>query len=331
MIDPAKTVPAELRSKLKKTPQPKWTAPMLATLTRNVFSDESWIYERKLDGERCLVFRNGDDVRLLSRNRKVLNSAYPELVDALKSEPCTNFIADGEIIAFEGKRTSFAKLQPRMQIRNESDARRSKTPVFYYLFDLIYLNGYDLSALPLRERKELLKEALRFSDPLRSTDYVQGDGEKFFKRACRDKWEGLIAKRADSRYLHLRSREWLKFKCESGQELIVCGYTNPQGARVGFGALLLAYYTKGELIYAGKVGTGFDTKTLKELKDKLSRLERKSTPLSKDVPREHDIHWVTPKLVVEVGFSEWTGDGKLRHPRYKGIRFDKRAEEVVRE
>jgi bifunctional non-homologous end joining protein LigD len=318
----------EGRRGLHKRRQPRWTAPMLAT--RDTFSDPEWIYERKLDGVRCLVFRAPRGVRLRSRNRRDLNPTYPELVDDLEREPCRDFIADGEIVAFEGNRTSFSRLQRRIGLRDPTEARRSRVAVYLYLFDLLHLDGYDVTRLTLHDRKRLLKRALSFAGHVRFTPHRVEHGERALAEACRKGWEGLIAKRAAAPYVHRRSRDWLKFKCGNRQEMVIGGYTDPKGSRVGFGALLVGYYDGGVLRYAGKVGTGYDDALLEDLAARLRGLERTTCPFEA-TPHEKAVHWVTPRLVGEVGFTEWTGDGKLRHPRFLGLRPDKNARQVRRE
>ena len=200
------------------------------------------------------------------------------------------------------------------------------------MFDIVWFDGYDVRRLPLRTRKRLLKRALDFHGNVRWTQHRNRDGEALFKEACRKGWEGLIAKRADSPYVTTRSKDWLKFKCEHGQELVIGGFTEPHGSRVEFGALLLGYYRDGRLEYAGKVGTGFDTATLHELGAQLRRLARKDPPFSDPKTiKERGVTWIEPNLVAQIGFTEWTRDGRLRHPRFLGLRDDKSAKEVVRE
>jgi bifunctional non-homologous end joining protein LigD len=303
---------------------------MLATLTSARFSDPAWIFERKLDGERGLAFRQRAGVRLLSRNRQRLNDTYPEIVDSVAVQT-GDFVIDGEIVAFEGRRTSFEKLQGRIGIKDPEVARRSKIKVFYYVFDLLYLDGYDITRLPLRFRKRLLRRALRFGDPLRFLPHRDREGEAFYKEVCSLGLEGAIAKRADGEYVHGRSRDWLKFKCSNEQEFVIGGFTDPQRTRVGFGALLLGYYENGTLRYAGKVGTGYDNQTLQKLRQRLDALSRPVSPYGGEEVQEKGVHWVEPRLVAEVAFSEWTRDGKLRHPRFLGLRTDKPAKDVVRE
>ena len=310
---------------------PDWVSPTLATLTEKRFSDPDWIFERKLDGVRGLAFRDRDRVRLLSRNRLSLNNTYPEIVEALAEQKTTRFVIDGEIVAFEGRRTSFARLQGRSGITDPTAARASGIAVFYYVFDLLNLDGEDITAHPLLQRKRLLRNAFSFDDPLRFTTHRVKDGESAYRAACERGDEGVIAKLAESPYEGGRSRYWLKFKCNRDQEFVVVGYTAPKGSRVGLGALLLGYYDGADLVYAGKVGTGFDDATLQTLHEQLARTEQRTSPITNGVVREAAARWVRPKLVAQVAFSEWTRDGKLRHPRYLGLRTDKSPDEVVRE
>jgi bifunctional non-homologous end joining protein LigD len=303
--------------------------PMKAKLTERRFSDPGWIFERKLDGVRAIVIKHNGEVRLISRTGRPL-TAYPELLEALAADPADEFIADGEIVAFEGAQTSFARLQGRMQIQDPEQARRTGIPVFLYLFDLLYFDGHDLTGLPLRTRKSYLRRALSFAGPLRYTEHRNEHGERFFDEACAKGWEGLIAKRADSPYTQRRSGDWLKLKCSREQELVIGGFTPPKGSRRHLGALLVGYYADGELRYAGKVGTGFSEPVLADLGRKLVALRTSESPFAGDgLPRE--ALWVRPELVGQFAFSEWTGDGKLRHPRFLGLRDDKRPGEVARE
>jgi bifunctional non-homologous end joining protein LigD len=246
------------------------------------------------------------------------------------------FVADGEIVAFVGEQTSFQQLQRRIHLRAADRIAAVAVPISFHLFDLLYLDGADITELPLVERKRLLASSFTFRDPLRLSEHRLGDGEAFFEEACRRGWEGLIAKRAESSYSHGRSRDWLKFKCSFGQEFVIGGYTDPRGARVGFGALLLGVYEGGRLMYAGKVGTGFDTATLRDLHARLLALAGKASPFDVAGSARRDaagasVHWVKPELVAQVDFSEWTADGRLRHPRFLGLRTDKDPREVVRE
>ena len=322
----------ELRPLLRDEAVPDWRAPMLATLTDKRFSDPRWVFELKFDGERCLAFRDGPRLRLLSRNRQPLNDTYPELVDALTAQHKNRFVVDGEVVAFQGRRTSFERLQARLGITDPEQARASRIPVFYHVFDVLHLDGCATTELPLIWRKRLLHDAFQWGDPLRYTTHRWTEGEAAYREACRRGDEGVIAKLANSAYDEgRRSPNWLKFKCVLDQEFVIGGYTPPKGSRVGLGALLVGYYNGRDLMYAGKVGTGFDTATLRSLHEQLSVIEQDTPPFAGEDVHEPDAHWVRPKLVAQVGFTEWTRDGKLRHPRYTGLRTDKEPAEVVRE
>jgi bifunctional non-homologous end joining protein LigD len=317
----------------RKTTMPSWMEPQLATLTRARFSDPAWIFERKLDGERCLAFADSGGVRLMSRSQREITSTFPEIARELAEQRRVDLIADGEIVAFEGSETRFERLQHRLGQVSPADSLLHDVPVYYYLFDVLYADGGDTRPLPLLERKRLLENALEFRDPLRYTEHREGGGEAFWAQACADGWEGLIAKRADAPYHGGRSGDWLKFKCENAQEFVIGGYTDPQRSRVGFGALLLGYYNgDGELTYAGKVGTGFDNSTLRSLHGVLARLERSQPAFRQGkLPSPHGVHWVEPRLVGQIAFTEWTDDGQLRHPRFQGLRDDKDPADVLRE
>ena len=313
--------------------QPDWLEPELATLTADRFSDPAWIYERKFDGERCLAFRDGDQLRLMTRNQQHVTGTYPEIAEALQAQRASDFVVDGEVVAFDRDQTSFSRLQRRLGVRDPAPALRAEIPVYIYLFDVLWASGRDVRGLPLLERKEVLGGLLSFGGPLRFTEHRDTDGEAYYREACQLGWEGIIAKRGDAPYQAGRSRDWLKFKCLNGQEFVIGGYTDPQRSRVGFGALLLGYYDgEGRLRYAGKVGTGFNRETLTSLHAALAADEQPAAPFEpvRGLPRS-GVHWVTPKLVAQVGFSEWTADGELRHPRYQGLRRDKNPAQVTRE
>jgi bifunctional non-homologous end joining protein LigD len=303
-------------------------AAMKAVLTDRPFNDPDWVYERKLDGVRCGVIRHGGEVRLVSRTGQSMTRTYPELVEALQ-DGGPDLIADGEIVAFRGGVTSFERLQGRIGIHDPDAARRSGIAVYLYLFDLLELDGRDLRGCTLRERKRDLRDTVTFRGHVRFTPHRGGDGEALLADACRRGWEGLIAKRSDSPYSATRSRNWLKLKCSRAQELVIGGWTAPKGARERLGALLVGYWDGDRLRYAGKVGTGFDAAALAHLGDELERRERRDPPFSGEkLPRAR---WAEPELVAQIAFTEWTRDGKLRHPRYLGLRDDKPAREVVRE
>jgi bifunctional non-homologous end joining protein LigD len=297
--------------------------PMKAVLADTPFSDPDWIFERKLDGIRCLAIKDDSGVSLMSRTARRMNDQFPEVAAALEREPSRDFIADGELVAFEGNRTSFARLQQRA---------RKRVPVFLYVFDLPRHDGEDLRELPLRERKARLRRALDFKGPIRLNPHRKGEhGEELYREACRNGLEGVIAKRADSPYRGTRSRDWLKLKCHAEQELVIGGFTAPKGSRTEFGALLVGYNEDGALRYAGKVGTGFDRETLRSLGAQLRQHEQDESPFEPFKPVPPGTRWVRPELVAQIAFAEWTRDHRLRHPRYLGLRDDKPASEVVRE
>ncbi|WSS24373.1 non-homologous end-joining DNA ligase [Streptomyces sp. NBC_01190] len=307
---------------------------MLATLTgRPPAFDERWLFERKMDGVRALAVRDADGVRLVSRTGRVMNSTYPELVELLAEQACGDFAVDGEIVALRDGRTDFSLLQQRMGLTDPRAVRASPVTVHYYLFDLLGIDGWDTTGLPQRTRKTLLRGALAFHGPLRYTTHRNhsANDARLLRDACAKGWEGLIAKRADAPYQHRRTTHWLKLKCEGGQEFVIGGFTEPAGSRTGYGALLLGYYDeRRRLRYAGKVGTGFNERTLRALRSRMDALEQARSPFA-DPVRERAPHWVAPELVAQVGFTEWTRDGMLRHPRFLGLRDDKRPAEVVRE
>ena len=325
----AKTAPGGLRYRT----QPTWVSPMLATLTETLPTAGKWLYEPKLDGVRALIYVNGGQVRIYSRNRKPLDSAYPELVEALEPAVRGDAVLDGEIVAFDPERgvTSFSRLQQRMQLRDPVRARRSQVPVYLYLFDCLFYEGVDLTALPLVDRKAVLRDVVWFDDPIRFTPHRTTGSAVMLREACAKGAEGILAKRADSRYVSARSTDWLKLKCVHQQEFVVGGYTAPQGSRERLGALLVGYYDGKSLRYAGKVGTGYDRRTLELIYQRLLPLHRESSPFSEGPAPAGDIQWVAPKLVAQIGFSEWTSAGLLRHPRFLGLREDKAAREVLRE
>jgi bifunctional non-homologous end joining protein LigD len=304
--------------------------PMKAVLTDRPFNDPDWVFDRKLDGERCGALRRGGKVTLLSRTGRPLGAAYPEVADALAVDG-PDLLIDGEIVAFKGGQTSFSQLQQRMGLSDPARARRSRVRVYYYIFDILEVDGEDLRPLGLLERNARLRAAVEFRGHLRHTPYRRRNGEEAFRYACRHGWEGVIAKRATSPYVPKRSRDWLKVKCAHGQELVIGGWTAPRGTRERLGALLVGYYERGRLRYAGKVGTGFDRRALQMLGDRLERLERATSPFETGGPPPRGARWAEPELVGEIGFAEWTRDGKLRQPRYQGLRDDKAAREVVRE
>jgi bifunctional non-homologous end joining protein LigD len=264
---------------------PDWLEPMAATLTQERFAGPDWVFERKYDGIRLLAYKRGKDVRLYSRNR--LPQDLPAIAAAIARLPVNDAILDGEVTW--DRQTG------------------------YHVFDILWLNDRSLTALPLEERRALLNK-LPFEPPLQRVELI--DDERPWERAEREGWEGVIAKRRGSPYEHRRSKHWLKMKCETSKEFIVGGFTDPQGTRVGLGALLVGYWEGNDFVFAGKVGTGFDTKMLLELRRRLDPLEVPMPPFtrSKGLPRLR-AHWVRPEVTVRVAFIEWTVNGKLRHPR----------------
>jgi bifunctional non-homologous end joining protein LigD len=290
---------------------------MKAVLTPDRPSGEGWVFERKLDGIRCLAVKDGGRTRLFSRNELSLDDRYPPIAAALDRDPAGGFVLDGEAVAFVGGRDRFGG--------------GDGAELFYYVFDVLVANGQDVRAEPLEERRSILESVLDWKDPLRITEQLTGDGAALLEEACRDGWEGLIAKRLGTPYVSTRSRDWLKLKCTRAQELVIGGFTAPRGSRTDLGALLVGYFDGDRLRYAGKVGTGFSHATLKELAGQLAPLTRDTSPFEpeKGIPRTAT--WVEPELVAQIAFMEWTGDGRLRHPSFLGMRIDKPAREVTRE
>lgn len=281
---------------------PDWLIPMAATLTQERFTGPDWVFERKFDGIRLMTYKNGSVVNLFSRNQLPQN--LPSIAEAIEKLPAKQLILDGEVTWGKGSSA-------------------------YHIFDILWLDDRSLTSLSYEERRSIL-ESLPLSPPLelvtQLTDAVPWD------RALAEGWEGVIAKRRDSKYEHRRSKTWLKMKCELAQELVVGGFTDPQGQRVGLGALLVGYYDNEDFVFAGKIGTGFDTKLLLELRAKLDAIEIEKPPFTRAIglPRLR-AHWVKPEIVVQVGFIEWTTNDKLRHPRLLGVRTDKPARDVVKE
>jgi bifunctional non-homologous end joining protein LigD len=331
-LDIAKTRPESTKTgrkieELKDDDGPTWTRrratyvpPMLAELAKSPPTAGDFVYERKLDGLRAIAVRNGTDVELWSRGHQPFNRRFAKIVEALAALPVDNFTLDGEIVAYDGEQTSFALLQ----------APGSTAEPVYEIFDVLHLLGNDTRQLPLADRHRLVSELVRSDDRLRPVETLSGDPGRLLQKACRQGWEGLIAKRADSHYRSGRSPDWRKLKCSASQELVIGGYTEPQGKRSQLGALLVGYFEDGTLRYAGKVGTGFSEATLADLGSKLARRSVQESPFV-DAPRVKGAHWAKPDLVANIAFTEWTAAGKLRHPRFEGLRSDKKATDVRRE
>jgi bifunctional non-homologous end joining protein LigD len=313
----------------KKARMPASLSPTLATLVDSAPTGDDWIHEVKFDGYRMVSRIDHGEVHVYSRNGKEWTAALPSIVASLQRLDVDQAWLDGEIAVADAQGlTSFQQLQNAL-----SDPRAKN--ISYFVFDLLYQDGYDLRAVALTQRKQLLRALVGKSDAvLRYSVDVQGSGAEFFEQACKLKLEGAVSKRANSVYREgVRTRDWLKVKCGHRQEMVIGGFTDPQGSRSGFGALLLGIYEGGTLRYAGKVGTGFDDQTLTKLRPILGKLEQKEAPFV-NPPRGFEAkgaHWVKPQLVAEIAFTEWSNDGALRHPSFQGLREDKKATDVVRE
>jgi bifunctional non-homologous end joining protein LigD len=300
----------------------------LATLVAEPPGGPDWLHEQKFDGYRILAELDRGKVRLLSRRFKDWTAAFPEVADAVAALPVRRAVLDGEVAAvLPDGRTSFQALQ-----------NRNTANVAYFAFDLLAEDDDDLRQLALEPRKARLQQLLsrprRRAGVIRYSDHVVGGGRAFFALACERGLEGIISKRRDKPYLPGRGTTWVKTKCLKRQELVIGGFTDPEGSRQGIGALLVGHYAGSQLTYAGKVGTGYTHAMLLELRKRLTPIERATSPFSPEPPRAWtgtSRHWVTPELVAEVAFSEWTNDGRLRHPSFQGLRFDKPARDVVRE
>jgi bifunctional non-homologous end joining protein LigD len=304
---------------------------MLATLTDRRDFGRDWLLERKFDGERCVAWKDGDAIRLESRTGKDLTGTYPELQAALAAQRLGRFLLDGEVVVFDGEQTSFSRLQRRLGVTTPSAALVEAYPVVYCVFDLLEADGEDLTARPLVERRARLEQAIRPTKGLRISEAWRDGSERRFAEACRSGWEGLIAKRAAAPYAPGRSKDWLKLKCVLGQEFVIGGYTDPAGSRTEFGALLVGYYEGDRLRYAGKVGTGYSVARLTALGARLRGLETPESPFTDAWPIPRGTHWTRPELVAQIGFAEWTPEGRLRQPRFLGLRDDKPPAQVIRE
>jgi bifunctional non-homologous end joining protein LigD len=313
----------------RKAPMPEFIPPQLATLQDEPPEGEQWFHELKFDGYRMLCHLKNGQVRFWSRNRKDWTHKFPRLGKALTEFPVRNAIVDGEVVAIDEKgRASFQKLQQGL--------KTGDTGFLLHVFDLIYLDDFNLQRTPLVERKRVLAElfaSISEKSPLRYSDHIEGNGLEFFKQACKHDIEGIVSKLADSPYESTRSRSWVKVKCIKRQEFVIAGYTISDKGFPGFGSLVLSVYDNGKLIYAGRAGTGFTIKQRLELQKKLDQIVTAKSPIAqlpKD-PALKNVVWVTPKLVGEVAFTEWTNDGSVRHPSFQGLREDKKAKDVIRE
>jgi bifunctional non-homologous end joining protein LigD len=300
----------------------------LALLVDQAPTGDEWLHEQKFDGYRIIAELSGRKLRLLSRRFNDWTAQFPTIVDAVAALPVKSIVLDGEVaVVMPDGRTSFQALQNAFGRRDAN--------VVYFVFDLLELEGEDLTRLPLEQRKQRLAKLIgKKQGVIRYSDHVIGNGEAFFKLACKQGLEGIVSKRRDSLYTPGRGKTWVKTKCLMRQEFVIGGYTDPEGARTHIGALLVGYYQDGKLVYGGKVGTGFRMKDLVDIKRALAPLEIAKSPFSPEPPRAWtgpNRHWVTPMLVGEVVFSEWTNDGRLRHPSFQGLRADKPAADIVRE
>ena len=301
--------------------RPAFVAPMLATLSDERSLGDGWVLERKLDGVRCIAVAAGGRVRLFTRNELDRTARWPGVAAAVEALG-RDVVLDGEVVAMHGDEAlGFQALQQH-------------GTAALWAFDVMHLDGEDLRGRPLHERRAVLERLVgRGGGALRLTEVWKGDSERRYAEACAAGWEGLIAKVADSPYAGGRSRDWLKLKCIAEQEVVVGGWTDPRGSRAGLGALLVGVYDgAGALLYAGKVGTGFDRGRLEDLVARLGPLARETSPFAEPIkPRVAGAHWVEPRLVAQVGFQEWTSAGRLRQPRFLGLREDKAPSDVVRE
>jgi bifunctional non-homologous end joining protein LigD len=311
----------------------------LATLGERAFSDPAWLYEIKYDGVRVLASRDGDRVTLYGRSGQDTTSRYPEVVRALRALPIQRFVVDGEIVALDDAgRPSFQRLQPRMALTDPREVVRAAAqwPAVGVFFDCLMLDDRDLRRLPLVDRKECLRLLVPPLGTARYGDHIVGEGRAFFDAASEQRLEGIVAKRAKSLYTGARTRDWVKIKCQRRQEFVIGGYTDPQGSRGYFGALHLGLYegppAAPRLVYVSKVGTGFDDALLKSISERLRPLSRATPPFEGGaVPSGRGHHWVDPRLVCEVRFTDWTEDGGIRHPAFIGLREDKKPEDCRRE
>jgi bifunctional non-homologous end joining protein LigD len=296
-------------------------SPMLATLVDKPFHLPCWIYEEKYDGIRILAYKEGTHVSLITRNNIERTERYPEVAAAVGKLKPRTLLLEGEVVVFDKHNVSHFHL-----------LQQGKSPVKYAVFDCLYRNGKDLRNTPLRQRRETLIELLRGggTGAIVLSEELAANGLKAFEVAKKRKLEGLVAKNLESKYVEKRSREWLKVKVNRESEFVIGGYTKPSGSRQYLGALLLGVYEGNKLRYAGKVGTGFDTETLRTLSEQLKKLKQQKSPFADEV-REKNATFVRPKLVAQIAYTEWTKDGRLRHPAFLGLRDDKASHEVRKE
>jgi bifunctional non-homologous end joining protein LigD len=322
---------------LAPTAMPPTPAPMLCTLIAEPFDNASWIFEPKYDGLHILGRYDGKDLVLLSRNRAAQNFQFPDVASALEDSLTRPAIVDGEIVCFdEHGRSSFRSLQQRFHLKDarEVDTRMRRYAAYLYLFDLLYVDEYDITSLPLRLRKTLLRQSVKWSERVLWTPYEREKGRTLWRRACREGSECIVGKHLDSPYVQSRSSWWVKVKCIGRQEFVIGGFTEPQRSRVGLGALRVGYYSDDgqRFLYAGKVGTGYTQEVALDLRKRFEKVKQRPSPFDQGASaRDGLVHWVQPKLVAEIAFAEWTQNGLLRQPRFEGLRPDKRPTECRRE
>jgi bifunctional non-homologous end joining protein LigD len=318
-----------------KRPMPTAIQPMLASIAEEPFDNPNWLFEIKWDGYRVISFIENRTVRMVSRNQNDLGPRYPELRELPKLVNAKTAILDGEVVVLDEQgRPSFSLMQQRTGIRSHGRqaAPRADLPIIYYVFDLIYLDGYDLRRVALDDRKRVLRQILPSGELVRYSDHQAGQGVALFQAAKQKGLEGILAKKCDSCYEERRSREWLKIKITQTADCVIGGYTDPEGARQYFGSLALGLYNdKKQLIHVGNAGTGFNQATLKQIWGVLKEIETKKSPFTGPVEAKN-VHWVKPERVAEVKFSEWThetseGGLKLRAPVFLGLREDKNPED----
>jgi bifunctional non-homologous end joining protein LigD len=319
----------------KRDPMPQDAGLMLGQLADEAFNNKEWIFEPKLDGLRVLCRFDGKAWSLVSRNGKPQDFQFPEIMEGLRNATRQSIIIDGEIVCLdEHGKSSFRKLQQRFHVLDAEviAARRKEFPAYLFAFDVLYAKGKDVRGFSLAKRKEILATAMKWSDTIRLLKGTKGKGINLFQKICATGGEGIVAKLLSSPYVPARTGEWLKIKCSGRQEFVIAGFTEPQRSRVGLGALLVGYYEGKDLLYAGKVGTGFTRDVLLDLRARLEGLEQKNNPFRNSaVPKGKVVHWVKPKLVAEIAYAEWTQNGCLRQPKFEGLREDKDAKVVVRE
>jgi bifunctional non-homologous end joining protein LigD len=323
-----RTKSRDLCTAARKSSMPTMIRPMLATLVDEPFSDPQWIFETKWDGFRSVCFVNRGQARFVSRNQIEMTPQYPELANVPKQIDAKQAILDGEIVALdEHGMPRFQLLQNKLRIRSGSYAKATKAQLVYFVFDLLYCDGYNLMNCPVIERKALLDQILRPASFVKYSDHVESEGENFFREIENFRLEGMIAKRAESKYVQKRTSDWLKVKTVMRSEVVVGGYTQPRGTRSYFGSLVCGLFKGKDLHYVAHTGGGFNEKTLASIYKLMQPLKTDKSPFSKPPKTNEPVQWLSPKLVAEVKFSEWTADERMRHPIFLGLREDKRPQD----